>query len=112
MAYDVDNVDTATEIAPSYSFKPLGNPVTIDKGPNTGIWVVYLRNNDGISIEFIKKVVKSKLERRQAPLSGASPVFLSLYHMLSPYAGAGGYPKSQCLRGYRHEHNRIQDESR
>ena len=55
LAYDVDNVDAAIAVARSYSFKPLGNPITIDKGPNTGSRVVYLRNNDGISIEFIEK---------------------------------------------------------
>ena len=55
VAYDVDNVDAAIAVARSYSFKPLGDPITIDKGPNTGSRVVYLRNNDGISIEFIEK---------------------------------------------------------
>ena len=55
VAYDVDNVDAAIMTARNYMFEPLGDPITIDKGPNTGSRVVYLRNTDGISIEFIEK---------------------------------------------------------
>ena len=55
VAYDVDNVDGAIITARNYRFEPLGDPITIDKGPNTGSRVVYLRNTDGISIEFIEK---------------------------------------------------------
>ena len=28
-----------------------------------------------------EKIIKSKMEHRQVPLSGASPVFLPLYHI-------------------------------
>ena len=55
VAYDVDNIEAAIITARNYTFEPLGDPITIDKGPNTGSRVVYLRNHDGISIEFIEK---------------------------------------------------------
>ncbi len=55
LAYDVDDVDAAIDAAKKYTFVPLGAPVTIDKGPNTGSRVVYLRDVDGVSIEFIEK---------------------------------------------------------
>ena len=55
VAYDVDDIDAAIATARTYNFVPLGDPVTIDKGPNTGSRVVYIRNQDGISIEFIEK---------------------------------------------------------
>ena len=55
LAYDVDDVDAAIATAGRYTFQPLGDPATIDKGPNTGSRVVYLRNDDGITVEFIEK---------------------------------------------------------
>jgi catechol 2,3-dioxygenase-like lactoylglutathione lyase family enzyme len=33
---------------------PIAAPVTIDKGPNAGGKVAYLRDWDGITIEFIQ----------------------------------------------------------
>ena len=55
VAYDVDDIDAAIATAHTYDFVPIGDPTIIDKGPNTGSRVVYLRNQDGISIEFIEK---------------------------------------------------------
>lgn len=55
LAYDVDNIDAAIATASEYTFEPLGDPATIDKGPNTGSRVAYLRNSDGITVEFIEK---------------------------------------------------------
>ena len=55
VAYDVDNVDSAVNASQAYSFFPIGDPVPIDKGPNAGNRVVYLRNSDGITVEFIEK---------------------------------------------------------
>ncbi|NQV99483.1 MAG: VOC family protein [Rhodospirillales bacterium] len=55
LAYDVDNVDAAMAAARAYTFKELGAPVAIDKGPNTGSRVVYMRDIDGITVEFIEK---------------------------------------------------------
>lgn len=55
IAFDVDDVDAAIAAAAPHGFKPLGAPLTIDKGPNTGNRVVYTRNADGITVEFIEK---------------------------------------------------------
>jgi len=55
IAYDVDNIDPAMAASARFGFAPLGDPVVIDKGPNTGSRVVYLRNEDGITVEFIEK---------------------------------------------------------
>jgi catechol 2,3-dioxygenase-like lactoylglutathione lyase family enzyme len=53
IAFDVDSVDAAVAAAERYDVKPLGNVVRIDQGPNQGKKVVYLRDPDGITIEFI-----------------------------------------------------------
>jgi catechol 2,3-dioxygenase-like lactoylglutathione lyase family enzyme len=37
-----------------YGVKPISPPVTIDQGPNKGRRVVYTRDPDGITIEFIE----------------------------------------------------------
>ena len=55
IAYDVDNLDQAVNSSKIFSFFPIGDPVPIDKGPNAGSRVVYLRNSDGITVEFIEK---------------------------------------------------------
>jgi len=55
LAYDVDDVDAAMAAARDYTFEELGAPVPIDKGPNTGSRVVYMRDVDGITVEFIEK---------------------------------------------------------
>lgn len=55
VAYDVDDADAAIAAARRFSFRPLGDPVVIDKGPNAGNRVVYLRNDDGVTVEFIEK---------------------------------------------------------
>lgn len=55
VAYDVDNVDAAVAASKPHGFEPVGEITVIDKGPNAGNRVVYLRDSDGISIEFIEK---------------------------------------------------------
>ncbi len=55
LAFDVDNLDAALAAAQVHSVRPIGEPTVIDKGPNTGNRVVYLRDPDGITIEFIEK---------------------------------------------------------
>ena len=55
LAYDVDNVDAALAAAQAYTFKEISAPVAIDKGPNAGSRVVYMRDVDGITVEFIEK---------------------------------------------------------
>ena len=58
LAYDVDDVDAAVAASAAYQFLPLGTPVGIDKGPNMGSHVVYLRDQDGVTVEFIGKAVR------------------------------------------------------
>jgi catechol 2,3-dioxygenase-like lactoylglutathione lyase family enzyme len=53
LALDVDNVDAAVAAAASYGVKAINPPVAIDQGPNKGKKVVYLRDWDGVTLEFI-----------------------------------------------------------
>ena len=55
VAYDVDDIDAAIAAAVSHDVKPIGAVTTIDQGPNQGSRVAYLRDPDGIAIEFIEK---------------------------------------------------------
>ncbi len=55
VAYDIDNIDAAIETAERFDVKPVGQVAVIDKGPNAGGRVCYLRDPDGITIEFIEK---------------------------------------------------------
>jgi catechol 2,3-dioxygenase-like lactoylglutathione lyase family enzyme len=53
LALDVDNVDAAVAAAASYGVKAINPPVAIDQGPNKGKKVVYVRDWDGVTLEFI-----------------------------------------------------------
>ncbi len=55
VAYDVDNIDAAVATAARYEVRPIGQVTVIDKGPNAGGRVCYLRDPDGVTIEFIEK---------------------------------------------------------
>lgn len=55
VAYDVDDIDAAIEACAGYDVMPINPPTAIDKGPNAGGRVVYLRDPDGVTIEFIQK---------------------------------------------------------
>lgn len=55
VAYDVDDIDAAIAAAKPHGVLPIGPVTVIDKGPNTGSRVSYLRDPDGITIEFIEK---------------------------------------------------------
>ena len=57
VAFNVDNVDAAVEAAERFGVKPLAPPVAIDQGPNRGRKVVYVRDADGVTIEFIEAQV-------------------------------------------------------
>ena len=54
VAFDVDDIDAAISAAREYDVKPINGPWVIDKGPNTGRRVAYLRTWDGITIELIE----------------------------------------------------------
>ena len=48
-------IDAAIKAARDHSVEPIGPVVAIDQGPNRGSRVAYLRDPDGITIEFIEK---------------------------------------------------------
>ncbi len=55
LAFDVDDIDAAIAAAGRHDVRPIADPVAIDRGPNKGCRVAYLRDPDGITIEFIEK---------------------------------------------------------
>src|SRR5688572_408863 len=54
VAFNVDDAAAAVAAAERYGVKPIAPPVTIDQGPNKGRKVVYVRDWDGVTIEFIE----------------------------------------------------------
>ncbi|MGW8269579.1 MAG: VOC family protein [Burkholderiales bacterium] len=54
MAFDVDDVDAAIAAAKTHAVEPIAPPVPINDGPNKGRRVAYLRDPDGVTIEFIE----------------------------------------------------------
>jgi catechol 2,3-dioxygenase-like lactoylglutathione lyase family enzyme len=55
LALDVEGVDAAVAAAARYGLAAIHEPVAIDQGPNKGKKVVYLRDQDGVTFEFIGK---------------------------------------------------------
>lgn len=55
LALDVDDVDAAVAAAALYGVKAINPPLAIDQGPNKGRKVVYVRDWDGVTLEFIGK---------------------------------------------------------
>lgn len=55
LAFDVTDVDAAIAASRVHGFRPINPPTPIDKGPNAGSRVVYLRDPDGVTIEYIEK---------------------------------------------------------
>ena len=54
IAFDVDDIDAAIAASKKVGVLPLGPPQDLDRGPNKGGRVVYTRDADGITIEFIQ----------------------------------------------------------
>jgi catechol 2,3-dioxygenase-like lactoylglutathione lyase family enzyme len=56
IAFDVRNLEAAVAAAARHGVTPVAPPVTLTQGgPNAGSKIVYLRDRDGIAIEFIEK---------------------------------------------------------
>lgn len=53
-ARHVDDIEAAVAAAAPHGVRPIAPPVTIDQGPNRGGKVAYLRDWDGVTIEFIE----------------------------------------------------------
>jgi catechol 2,3-dioxygenase-like lactoylglutathione lyase family enzyme len=58
IAFNVDDAQAAVAAVQRYGVKPIAPPVTIDQGPNKGRKVVYVRDWDGITLEFIEVAAK------------------------------------------------------
>jgi catechol 2,3-dioxygenase-like lactoylglutathione lyase family enzyme len=54
VAFNVDDAQAAVDAAGGYGVQAVSPPVTIDQGPNKGRKVVYVRDWDGITFEFIE----------------------------------------------------------
>lgn len=54
VAYDVEDIDAGVAKAAEYGVLPTGEIYEVDQGPNAGGRVVYLRDADGITVEFIE----------------------------------------------------------
>ena len=54
IAFNVDDVAAAVAASAPHGFKPIAPPVAINAGPNKGLRVVYLRDGDGVTVEFIE----------------------------------------------------------
>lgn len=55
VAFDVDDIDAAIAASAPHGVLPIGDPVPIDRGPNAGGRVVYMRDADEVTVEFIEK---------------------------------------------------------
>ena len=55
LAFDVTDVDAAIAASQVFGFRPINPPVPIDKGLNAGSRVIFLRDPDGVTIEYIEK---------------------------------------------------------
>ena len=55
VAFDVDDIDAAIAACEPFEMRVIGEVATIDQGPNAGGRVAYLRDPDGVCIEFIQK---------------------------------------------------------
>lgn len=54
VAFNVEDVDAVLAAVAPFGVKPIGAPVAINAGPNKGRKVVYVRDWDGVTLEFIE----------------------------------------------------------
>lgn len=50
---NIDDIDAAVEISASHGFRLVGEISAIDAGPNAGRRIAYVRNADGLTVEFL-----------------------------------------------------------
>lgn len=55
VAFDVDDIDAALAAAAAHGVEPLSEPQDLHTGPNKGGRVVYTRDPDGVTVEFIQR---------------------------------------------------------
>jgi catechol 2,3-dioxygenase-like lactoylglutathione lyase family enzyme len=54
VALTVDNLDALLRIIDASDWKAAGKPQTLKSGPNAGKRVIYIRDPDGLTIEFMQ----------------------------------------------------------
>ena len=54
VAFDVDDIEATLAAGEAHGVKPIAPPFITDAGPNAGKRVVYARDPDGITFEFIQ----------------------------------------------------------
>ena len=55
LCFAVQDIDASVTTARRYEMEPIGEPIAINAGPNKDALIVYLRDPDGITIEFIQR---------------------------------------------------------
>ena len=55
VAFDVDDIDAALAAAAKFGVEALSAPQDLHTGPNRGGRVVYTRDPDGVTVEFIQR---------------------------------------------------------
>ncbi len=55
IAFDVDDIDAVLRAVRAAGVTPLGEPLSLVHGPNRGGRVVYTRDPDGVTVEFIQR---------------------------------------------------------
>jgi catechol 2,3-dioxygenase-like lactoylglutathione lyase family enzyme len=53
LAFDVNDIDAAIDVAARYQVKPIHDPVEVSHGPNRGLYCAYMRDPDGVTFEVI-----------------------------------------------------------
>ena len=66
VAFTVDNLDAVLERIAASGWKAAGSPQTLTSGPNAGKRVVYVRDPDGTTIEFVQPPPVATPERSGA----------------------------------------------
>lgn len=54
IALDVPDMEAALEVAGNFGFALAGEVIPIDAGPNAGRSVAYVRDRDGLTVEFLE----------------------------------------------------------
>lgn len=55
IAFDVNDIAAAVDAVAPYGLTPINPPARVNAGPNAGGLATYLRDGDGLSVEFIQK---------------------------------------------------------
>lgn len=58
LAYDVESIEAAIAMAANYGFALAGEVIVVDAGPNKGRRVCYVRNPEGVAVEFLERAAQ------------------------------------------------------